>query len=82
MNTYPILKDVEALDNYKLILTFGEGEKRLYNFTPNLSHKFYAALSDARLFKAVSVRNGEIEWITGQDFCPHTLYEDSEPMLI
>ncbi|MDR1702151.1 MAG: DUF2442 domain-containing protein [Sporomusaceae bacterium] len=80
MNIYPTLKAVMPLDNYCLILTFGEGEKRLYDFKPNLSHKFYRPLTDIKLFKAVSVNNGEIEWVTGQDFCPHTLYEESTPV--
>ena len=80
MNVYPILKDVTPLDDYRLMLTFGENEKRLYDFKPNLTHKFYRSLSDMRLFKSVSVNDGEIEWVTGQDFCPHTLYEDSKPL--
>jgi len=80
MNSYPKLKSVTPLEDYLLMLTFGENEKRLYNFKPNLGHKFYKSLTDTRLFKAVSVNDGEIEWITGQDFCPHTLYEESEPI--
>jgi hypothetical protein len=80
VHVYPILKAVTPLDDYRLMLIFGEGEKRLYNFKPNLSHKFYKSLTDLRLFKAVSVNDGEIEWVTGQDFCPHTLYEKSEPV--
>jgi hypothetical protein len=81
MNAYPILRDVIPLDNYRLMLVFGEGEKRLYDFKPNLSHKFYSPLADMRLFKSVSVVDGEIEWVTGQDFCPHTLYEESTPIV-
>ncbi|MCC8079284.1 MAG: DUF2442 domain-containing protein [Oscillospiraceae bacterium] len=80
MNAYPVLKSVTPLDNYCLMLTFGEGEKRLYAFKPNLNHKFYRDLSDAALFRTVSVNDGELEWPTGQDFCPHTLYEESTPM--
>ena len=80
MNVYPILKAVTPLDDYRLMLTFGENEKRLYDFKPNLTHKFYRSLSDIRLFKSVSVNDGEIEWVTGQDFCPHTLYEESKPL--
>ncbi len=80
MNAYPVLKAVTPLDNYHLLLTFGEGEKRLYDFKPNLNHKFYRPLADIRLFKSVSVSDGEIEWATGQDFCPHTLYENSTPV--
>jgi len=80
MVTYPPLKAVTPLDDYHLLLTFGEGEKRLYDFKPNLEHKYYKALADIRLFKSVAINDGEIEWITGQDFCPHTLYEESEPV--
>lgn len=80
MNTYPTLKTVTPLDDFSLLLDFGGGEKRQYDFKPNLNHKFYQALSDIRLFKAVSVNDGEIEWVTGQDFCPHTLYEKSMPV--
>jgi hypothetical protein len=61
------------------MLTFGENERRLYDFKPNLKHKYYCSLSDIRLFKSVSVIDGEIEWVTGQDFCPNTLYEESVP---
>ena len=80
MQTYPILKDAIPLDDYFLMLTFGEEEKRLYDFKPNLEHKYYKDLADIRLFKAFSVSEGEIEWKSGQDFCPHTLYEESEPL--
>jgi len=79
MIEYPKLKSVKPIDDYKLILEFGENEKRLYNFTPNLSHAYYKELTNKSLFKKVSVNNGEIEWSTGQDFCPHTLYEESVP---
>jgi len=80
MATYPRLKAVTPLDDYLLQLTFEEGEMRIYNFKPNLNHKFYKPLVDLRLFKAVSVSDGEIEWISGQDFCPNTLYEESYPV--
>ena len=80
MNIYPKLKAVTPLDNHCLILVFGENEKRLYDFKPNLSHKFYRPLAEINLFKRVSVNDGEIEWVTGQDFCPHTLYTESNPM--
>jgi len=77
MATYPILTSVKPCDDYKLELVFGKNEKRIYDFKPNLDHKFYRALIDLTLFKKVSVIDGEIEWVTGQDFCPHTLYEKS-----
>ena len=77
MRAYPKLQTAVPLADYQLLLGYENGEQRLYNFKPNLNHKFYRPLADARLFKTVSVTDGEIEWATGQDFCPHTLYNDS-----
>ena len=74
---YPKIKSVVALDNYSLELYFNNGEKRIYDFKPNLNHSFYSELQNLSLFKNISANNGEIEWATGQDFCPHTLYEKS-----
>jgi len=81
MAVYPILTEAVPLDGYQLALTFGGNEKRIYDFTPNLNHKYYRPLADMKLFKNVSVLDGEIIWVTGQDFCPHTLYEQSIPIV-
>jgi hypothetical protein len=80
MNRYPALKNAVPLEGYLLELTFAGDEKRIYDFKPNLSHRFYSALNDVKLFNSVSVEGGEIIWTTGQDFCPHTLYEQSVPL--
>lgn len=79
MQQYPALTSVAPLENYRLMLIFGKDEKRLYDFRPHLNHKFYQQLAEVALFNKVSVTDGEIEWATGQDFCPHTLYEASIP---
>ena len=73
----PKLLDVKATDDYKLILNFSNGEEKMYDFKSNLDHPFYKELRNPVLFKNVWVIDGEIEWATGQDFCPHTLYEAS-----
>jgi len=73
---YPKLKEAHALDGHNLLLMFSNGEKKLYDFTPNLSHPYYRDLSNQSLFRNLSVNDGEIEWATGQDFCPHTLYDN------
>lgn len=77
---YPKIKSVMALDDYKLKLIFNDEEIRIYDFKPNLEHSFYKDLQNPALFTKVSVVDGEIEWATGQDFCPHTLYEKSIPI--
>ncbi len=78
--TYPKLESVTALDGFKLKLSYLNGETRLFDFSYNLTHSFYKELTNLSLFKNVQVIDGEIFWPTGQDFCPHTLYEKSEPM--
>jgi hypothetical protein len=75
--TYPKLKSVTALDGFKLELSYLNGETRLYDFNHNLTHSFYKELTNHQLFKNVQVIDGAIFWPTGQDFCPHTLYEKS-----
>jgi len=79
MKTYPRLTAVTQTRDYRLLLEFAGKERRIYDFTPNLLHAFYQPLGDIELFQRVTVTDGEIEWITGQDFCPHTLYENSTP---
>ena len=81
MKAYPQLKQAVPLDDFRLMLVFDSDEKREYDFKPNLSHKYFSPLADIRLFKSVEVVDGEIEWATGQDFCPNTLYENSIPLL-
>jgi len=77
MSVHPKLIEAKALEDYTLILLFSNGEKRLYDFTPNLNHPYYKKLENLSLFRNLTVVDGEVEWATGQDFCPHTLYEKS-----
>ena len=74
---YPKLVSVLANENFSLFLKYDNGEEKTYDFSPNLSHPFFAPLKDKNLFAKVSVVDGELLWQTGQDFCPHTLYENS-----
>jgi len=75
MKSYPKLIEATALKDYNLLLLFSNGEKKVFDFAPNLSHPFYSVLRDNALFCKVMVTGGEIEWATGQDYCPHTLYD-------
>lgn len=77
VKSYPNLEKVVPLDDYFLELIYDNGERRIYDFKPNFEHKFYKDLQSPILFKAVEILDGLIEWPTGQDFCPHTLYDKS-----
>lgn len=74
---YLAVKDVKAMDNYKLILTFENNEKKLFDMTPYLELGVFKTLKDENLFKTVKVSFDTIEWSNGADIDPETLYEDS-----
>jgi hypothetical protein len=73
----PRVKDVKPLKGYKLILTFSNGEKRIYNMDGTLEKGIFKELKDERLFNTVKAVNGTVQWIHDQDICPDTLYLDS-----
>jgi len=52
---YPKLIAVAVLDDYWLKLEYDNGEKKIYDFKPNLNHSFYHELQSPILFKNVSV---------------------------
>lgn len=74
---YLAVKDVKAMDNYKLILTFENNEKKLFDMIPYLELGVFKTLKDENLFKTVKVSFDTIEWSNGADIDPETLYEDS-----
>jgi len=77
---YPKLTAVTPLDDFRLLLTYDGQERRTYDFAPHLTHKYYMPLRERGLFRRAYVEDGELLWPTGQDFCPHTLYEESRPI--
>jgi len=80
VRVFPKLVMVTPLENYRLLLAYANKEKRVYDFKPNLDHPFFRPLANEELFKKVAAVDGELEWVTGQDFCPHTLYSESKPL--
>ncbi len=72
--------DVQAVDNYCLLLTFDNGEKRLKDMQPYLNKGVFAALKDESLFKSVRVSLGTIAWTDKIDMCPDALYLSSIPI--
>lgn len=77
MKQYPSLKNAYAKEDFQIELIYENGEKRIYDFKNDLKHPFYQELKDCELFYKISVVQGELNWESGQDFCPNTLYERS-----
>lgn len=76
----PIAIEVQALNDYKLYIKFNNGEEKIYDMKPLLNHKFYQGLKDKERFKNVRTDGISIEWKTGEDIAPESLYNDSIPI--
>ena len=76
---YLSVKDVKALEGYKLLLTFENGEIRLFDMGPYLNKGIFKELKDTSMFKSVKVSFDSVEWENEADIDPETLYEDSVP---
>ena len=74
---YFAVKEVKPQDNYILILTFENGERRQFDMKPYLDFGIFKELKDIRLFKTVKTSFDTIEWDNEADFDPETLYQKS-----
>lgn len=72
------VKAVKPLDDMMMIVTFGSGEKRLYDATQLLAFPAFQPLRDEKVFKNVKVEYGVVTWNNGEiDIAPETMYENS-----
>lgn len=65
--------------DYTLLVTFDNGEVRLFDVKPYLQGSWYEQLKDYSIFNSVHVAGLSIEWSGGQDICPDDLYYNSIP---
>jgi hypothetical protein len=75
---YLAVKDVKPQDDYLLLLTFENGEKRQFDVKPYLHLGIFQELKDERLFKTVRKSFDTIEWENEADFDPEFLYQKSQ----
>jgi Protein of unknown function (DUF2442) len=75
---YLAVTDVKPLDNYRLLLTFENQEKRVFNVTPFLDRGKYSELKEQEVFTSVHTCFDSIQWSNQLDFDPEFLYEQSE----
>ena len=68
---------VEPVDDYKLILEFDNGEKKIKDMKPYLEKGVFSKLKDEEFFKKVKISFGTISWDNDIDLCADSLYESS-----
>lgn len=71
----PNVISVAPTQDYKVILRFENGEKRIFDVTPYISGDWFGKLKDIKYFNTVRVVGRTVEWVGGQDIAPHELYD-------
>ncbi len=73
----PRVRAVVPRDDYKLEITFTNGEVGVFDCAHLLSFGVFQELQDIYYFKQARAEGGTVVWPHEQDICPDTLYEDS-----
>lgn len=72
---YFSVKSVEPKTDYKLLITFETGEKKMFDMKPYLGTGVFKKLRDKDIFNTVRVSFNTIVWDDNIDFDPEALYE-------
>lgn len=70
------VKNFSFVDDFKLKISFNNGETRLVDLSNDLSGEVFEPLNDKEFFrKAYLTEWSVIEWPNGADFAPEYLFE-------
>ncbi len=73
------IKEAKPLIGRMLLLTFTNGEKRLYD-TTELEGSVFEVLNDEKIFSNIEIFHGIVTWNNGEiDVAPETMYYTSIP---
>ncbi len=78
----PYVLSVESLANYRLNLTFENGERRIFDVKPYLQRGVFVRLQNRAIFGAMRVAAGSVEWPGELDLSYDTLYIESRPVSV
>ncbi len=70
----PKVTNVEPTNDFQLIVTFSNGEKKKMDISPYLEKGVFRELKDLSYFKRVDVFFGSVAWPHEQDLSYDTLY--------
>ena len=67
---------------YRLFITFEDGDERLVDLKPHLSGEVFEPLKDEAYFRRFRVNEDldTVAWENGADFSPDFLYEIGQPV--
>ena len=78
MNPRPVA--VHPLEDYQLLVTFQNGEKRVFDAKPLLSMPLYRRLKNPVFFAGAKADGMCVYWNDDVDLCPDMVYTDSRPV--
>ena len=71
-----VVKAVQVLDDYKLLLTFQYDGKKIYDMKPLLKYTIFKPLKNISLFKLAHTDGCTVVWTDKIDIDPESLYEE------
>ena len=75
----PYVKHLTPLADYRLLVKFENGERRIFDLTPYLDKGVFMQLRDPARFRLARVVAGSIEWPGEIDLSYDTIYMQSQP---
>jgi len=75
---YPTIIKVLPQENYQLLLTFDNGEKRVFDVKPYLNRGLFQELKNIDIFNTVKKSFDTVEWDNEADLDPEILYLESK----
>lgn len=70
--------EVKIISELCMLITFSNGEKKIYDAQELIKYQAYEKLKDFNVFKSAYIENGIIVWDNGKiDIAPETVYKHS-----
>ena len=69
--------EVQYLHDYELLITFSNGEKRVYDGQYDITQGIFTQLRNKALFARARIERGTVVWNDELDIAPEALYAES-----
>lgn len=67
--------NVETLNEYKILITFEKGVRKIFDMKPYLKYPMYKPLENPSIFNMAHTNGETVVWNDDIDIAPETLYE-------
>ena len=69
--------EVQYLHDYEVLITFSNGEKRVYDGQEDITQGVFTQLRNKALFARARIERGTVVWNDELDIAPEALYAES-----